>query len=268
MNLNRSNRIGIGIITCNRKHFFEKLINSIPEVDEVVVVNDGKPYDNSTYPNKISEIIQHKNNKGISKTKNDALRFLMNHNCDHLFLLEDDIALNDQAIIEKYIKASRVSGILHFNYAYHGFLNRGKNGEPNPRKIVVYPEDVKITLHKNVTGALSYYRRDVIAKVGLMDEKYKNVIEHVDHTFQIIKHGFHPPFRWFADIEESYSMVLELDINLKESMNAKSILPLNLRTRIFEEYFKLKNGCRIWEIPDTDEDKVMVILEKIKTKYT
>jgi hypothetical protein len=34
-----------------------------------------------------------------------------------------------------------------------------------------------------------------------MDEQFYNALEHVDHTYQIIKKGYHPPFRWFADVE-------------------------------------------------------------------
>ena len=38
-----SNKIGIGIITCDRVSFFKKAVNSIPAVDHLVIVNDGKP---------------------------------------------------------------------------------------------------------------------------------------------------------------------------------------------------------------------------------
>ena len=44
-----NNKIGIGIITCDRVNFFKQAIESIPSVDEIVVVNDGKPYDNDRW---------------------------------------------------------------------------------------------------------------------------------------------------------------------------------------------------------------------------
>ncbi|MBK7105839.1 MAG: hypothetical protein IPH62_11205 [Ignavibacteriae bacterium] len=262
------NKIGIGIITCNRSHFFKELISSIPEVDKIVVVNDGNPYENNLYPSKITEVIQHKNNKGIAKTKNDALKYLLDHECEHIYLFEDDIAINDSSIIEKYIKASEISGIQHFNYAYHGKWNKTTTGNPNPKKIIRYSDNVNITLHDMLTGALSYFRSTVLKNVGLMDTRYKNVLEHVDHTYRIIKSGFHPPFRWFADIEESFYLLRELDEDLKESINAQNMFSLKIRARIFDTYFKFKNGFKPSDVPIDIESDVEEILREIKNKFS
>ena len=62
------NKIGIAVITCDRQDFFEQCINSIPEADTVIVINDGAPYPSSSYPSKVKEVIQHDKNKcvGIS----------------------------------------------------------------------------------------------------------------------------------------------------------------------------------------------------------
>ncbi len=262
------NKIGIGIITCNRSHFFKKLIKSIPEVDKIVVVNDGKPYESGIYPSKIDEIIQHKKNKGISKTKNDALRYLLNNGCEHIFLFEDDIAIGDPTVIEKYIAASKVSGILHFNYAYHGVSeNRTRDGKPNPRKIISYDNEVKIAFYKNTTAALSYFRDIVLNDIGFIDTFYRNALEHVDHTYQISKKAFHPPFRWFADLDNSYKYIEELDFNQDNSLLKKNkYLPL-LRAKFFGAYFRLKHGYRPSRVPNANEDELLIALEKIKSKY-
>ena len=262
-----NNMIGIGLITCNRLNFFQKSINSIPEVDKIVVVNDGASYPNSVYPSKISEIIQHKTNKGIAKTKNDALKYLLNSKCNHIFLMEDDVAIKEPSVIENYIRASQLSGILHLNYAYHGRWNRSSTGKPQPRLVLNYGENINLAFHYNLTGALSYFRSNVLHAVGLMDETYKNVLEHVDHTYQIIKNGFHPPFRWFADIENSFNSIIELDPYLFESVNSKSFLPIKFRTKLFSVYFRMKNGYKPFRVPTVDEDELRRILEEIKRKY-
>lgn len=263
-----SSKIGIGVLTCNRSNFFTQLINSIPDVGKIVIVNDGRPYDNNIYPTKITEVIQHKSNKGIGKTKNDALSYLMNAQCKHIFLLEDDIAINDQSIFEKYIRAGEVSGILHFNYAYHGVSeNRTNDGKPNPRKIISYEDGIKLAFYNNTTAALTYFRDIVLQEVGLIDTFYKNALEHVDHTYQIAKAGYHPPFRWFADLEESYMFIKELDFLQKESLLKKNKHVLLLRAKIFGAYFRLKNGYRPYNVPNATEAEFLKSLDEIKNKY-
>ncbi|MBN1216378.1 MAG: hypothetical protein JXA99_13170 [Candidatus Lokiarchaeota archaeon] len=257
------NKIGIGIITCNRPIFFSKCINSIPKVDEIVVVNDGIPYENDLYPKHITRIIQHNKNRGISVTKNDALKFLIETNCNHIFLVEDDIYIKDENIFTDYIKAGEYSGIFHFNYGYHGPLNRNSLGKPTFKKEITYKNGIKVILNSKLTGALSYYKDIVIKKIGLMDTFYKNVLEHVDHTYRIIREGFHPPFFWFADVQNSYSKIGEQDEFLSESILRKNIITFKIRAHLFNYYFKLKFGHKPENIPLVEEDDVIIILNKL-----
>ncbi len=261
-----SNKIGIGIITCNRIDFFKELILTVPDVDNIVIVNDGDPYPEQFYFNKPTEIIQHKKNKGIAKSKNDALTYLLDNNCEHIFLFEDDIKIVDPTIIENYINASKVSGILHFNYAYHGAWNKTSGGDPKPSKTVTYDNSLNICFFHNITGALSYFRDTALKKAGLMDETYKNVLEHVDHTYQIIKAGFHPPFRWFADVEESFYKIGELDPLLSQSVNSKNFFSVKARARIFGLYFMIKNGYRPHKIPSINEEELENYLDNLRQK--
>ena len=258
-----SNKIGIGVITCNRPNFFKELIDSIPEVDSIIVINDGKPYDNSIYPSKVGQIIQHKKNKKIGKSKNEALKFLLEKECKHIFLLEDDIAILNQEIFEKYIYASEVSGIWHLNYAYHILNNRDSDGRPIPKKIVEY-DKLRIALYKYATAALTYFRNDVLNTVGLIDEFYWNVHEHVDHTYRIIKAGYHPPFGWFADLADSFNYIKELDLHQTQSINTRNGISFKLRALFFEYYFMLKFGKTPAKIPESSEEEVLKILEEFK----
>ena len=49
----------------------------------------------------------------------------------------------------------------------------------------------------------SFFTREVLEKVGYIDEQFYNAWEHVDHTYRIALAGYHPPFWWFADIADS-----------------------------------------------------------------
>lgn len=198
------NKIGIGLITCDRPDFYKKSVTSLLDAAQkteldYIIINDGKeklPY----YPVIFKET---KGKEGVAKAKNIALEYLLDQKCEHIFLMEDDIEILNHEIFEKYINASKSTGIKHFNYALHGNHNLNFLNQPNIRKSINYPDKTTIDLYPNVLGAFSYYHVDVLNKIGLMDENFYNALEHVDHTYQIIKNDYHPPFRWFADIKDS-----------------------------------------------------------------
>lgn len=256
-------KIGIGIITYNRFDFFLKCFHSIHSSDEIVVVNDGSPYSEfGTDSNKIS-VIQHKKNLGIARSKNDVFKYLMSKNCEHIFVLEDDIMIKNNEIFEKYIKASENSGIKHFNYAFHGPWNINEKGNAKFRFLRQYGIDSNIIFTGMLTGALSYYRKEVLEKIGGMDTTYKNVLEHVDHTYKIIKAGFHPPFYWFADVIESFEFIEELDRNLSRSVLRRNRNFFELKVRLFNYYFKLTHGYFPHNIPDATIEELEYFLNNI-----
>ncbi|HEX8545751.1 MAG TPA: hypothetical protein VF691_02255, partial [Cytophagaceae bacterium] len=77
-------KIGLGLITCNA---VEKLRLSAPTVPgwirDFVIVNDGIPYNDFSYPAH-AHLIQHEKNYSVGKSKNDALRYLYDRGCTHI----------------------------------------------------------------------------------------------------------------------------------------------------------------------------------------
>jgi GT2 family glycosyltransferase len=213
-------KVGVGLITCDRPDFFKKSYNSVKNNKNITLVvvddsitskaNDIMEGDNVGY-------IKTTGKEGVACAKNLALDYLIDSECEHIFLMEDDILIKDQGIFDLYIKASEISGIKHFNYGLHGNHNLDSNGNPTIRKTVNYKEGVMIDLYPNVLGALSYYHIDTLSAVGIMDENFYNALEHVDHTYQIIKNGFHPPFRWFADVHGSNKFIEDIMPDHKNS---------------------------------------------------
>jgi hypothetical protein len=213
------NKIGIGLITCDREDFYEKSIESLKKACEnnknsiFVVVDDGE----AEIKNKPQNYIKTKGREGVAKAKNKAIEFLKQE-CEHIFLMEDDIEIINDNVFNFYINASKKSGIKHFNYALHGNHNLDFLNRPQVRKTVKYPNcDVSIDLYGNVLGAFSYYHIDTIKDVGLMDEKFWNALEHVDHTYQIIQKKYHPSFRWFADVTGSCEYLKDIVPNHQQS---------------------------------------------------
>lgn len=193
-------KIGLGLITCDRPDFFKKSSNSLFKLDCIkIVIDDGE----NKVETLLDKIDTDKPKSGVGKAKNKALNYLLNQGCEHIFLMEDDVEILDEKIFELYINASKSTGIKHFNFGLHGNHNLDHLGRPTIRTTINYPDNVRINLYPNVLGAFSYYHKDVFTKAGLIDENFYNALEHVDHTYQIIKEGYHPPFRWFADADGS-----------------------------------------------------------------
>jgi GT2 family glycosyltransferase len=235
--MNNKEKIGLGIITCNRSNYINVLLDSLKtsksSFDHLVIVNDGKPVELKTHFD-CQEFIENETNLGVAKTKNKALRRLNELDCKYIFLIEDDVIINDGSVFEKYILASNTSGIKHLNYGPGTPFNRkqttnfdihnrhelSSETEPNPKLIIDYKQ-IKIALYEHVAGMFSFFDRDVLTSVGFLDERFYNAWEHVDHTYRIIKANFHPPFWWFADIENSHNYISEHKDAIQNSSIAK-----------------------------------------------
>ena len=214
--------IGVAIITCDRGELFERCISSIPNADVCVVVNDGKPLDLDLSQYSIDFLIQHEHRYGVAKSKNDALELMIQEGCDHLFLVEDDILIKRPDIFELYIKAAETTGIEHFNFCLSSMKNIN-------RYSIRYANGVGISFYRNLYQPWAYFSRRVIEKVGYYDTAYFNALEHVDHTYRIIKEGFHPAYWWFADPTGSKYYLETLDVGFKIVLCVKT-LPLFVKT--------------------------------------
>lgn len=204
---------GIGIITCDRAEYVSQLLASVKDVCEnIFIVNDGTE-DISIEIENAYYLKTETPKSGVGKAKNIALKQLMSEDYDYFFLLEDDIVIKDPRVFQKYINASKLSGIQHFNFAFHGTDNYRADRSPAINLQVEYSNDCAVCLYPNVYGALSFYTRKCIESCGYMDEYYYNALEHVDHTYKIIQKQMHPPFRWFTDIANSSEYISEQDSN-------------------------------------------------------
>jgi GT2 family glycosyltransferase len=264
-------KIGVGIVTCNRPKFFLKCFKSIPQNVEIVVVNDGADFEDIDKLHKIRkfEYIHNKENLGVGKTKNKALKYLLEQNCNHIFLIEDDIIIKDPTVFDKYIEARNITGIQHFNFGYHGPANKNNisGGKPCPRFVVDYG-NTKIAINSASVGAFCYYTREVLEKVGLIDEDFLNAFDHVDHDYRIFKAGYTTPYWNWPDLANSMDYLDEIECSEKSS----AIRPRKDWQENFTkgaECFKKKHGYMpAWQgcVPDTTKEDVIKFLRSIKPK--
>jgi glycosyltransferase involved in cell wall biosynthesis len=273
--------IGFGMVTYNAEHRIRQSAFTVPDwVENFVIVNDGTPYPEDAYPEK-AHIIQHETNKSVGAAKTTAIKYLMEQGCEHIFIMEDDILIKDENVFEAYIKHSLISGIKHLNFALHGPANkkgsRGFNtlderkdvdGEPNPRMIVPYSngdednENIRIALYPNCVGAFSYYYRPVLEDLGGFDPHFKNAWEHVEHTYQTIKKGYHPPFWYFADIDKSWEYLTDIPNSIEQSTIAHTDT-WNENFRKGTSWYKKKHGMTPTETPLQPPQVVQQVLQGI-----
>lgn len=265
-------KIGVGIVTYNRFHLLMKLYNSLPFdlIDEVIIVNDGDVCAGFDMFEWNGNNIIHTGGVGVGKAKNTALKFLKGHKCDHIFLIEDDIYIQDPSVFAEYIRASKITGIQHFNYSQHGRMNKSYGFGPdspisNPRLVVEYP-DLRLPLYPHCVGAFSYYSKKCIETVGFIDERYYNACEHVDHTYEIIKAGMHPPFWYFADIENSWLYLGDEEWAIEKSTISSQPNHQQMMANA-DSIFVKKHGHYPGQTMLVDVDTVGKTLKEIRSKY-
>lgn len=114
-------KIGVGIVTYNRKDGLLKLLNSLPRqcIDELVIINDGQHF--PEYSGLDCHYILNEENLGVGCSKNRALSYLREKGVDHYFLIEDDVFVKRNDVFHRYIEMSRLTGVQHFNFSQHGY---------------------------------------------------------------------------------------------------------------------------------------------------
>jgi glycosyltransferase involved in cell wall biosynthesis len=279
--MNNKEKIGVGICTYNRLDYLEGLINSLipceKTIDELVVVNDGGETPNWDLP--FGTWINNESNSGVAVSKNNALKYLLEKDCDYFFLIEDDMIIKDPSAFQQYIEAYKASGIQHFNYGPGSPFNRkqtiqnfdlhnrhllDEKTEPNPKLIVEY-KTCKIALYEHTVAMFSFFTKHVLNKVGFVPEEYPNCWEHVDHTYQIIKAGYHPPFWWFADLANSHELLEEAPGAIENSAIAKDKNEWNNRVLKGREIYKKKHGHYPNQPPQYTQEEVVKTLKQIKS---
>lgn len=278
-------KIGCAVITCRRPDYLRQLLQSMKDckqyLDELIIINDGDPESVLEFTNDY-ELYTNPINLGVGKSKNKALDLLKRKNCDYYFIIEDDMVILDPTIFKKYIDASDVSGIQHFNYGPGSPFNReqkikdfdlhnrhllDQHSTPKPQLIIDY-KTLKIALYQHTVAMFSFFTKQVINEVGGIDDKnFTSAFDHVEHTYRIIKQGFHPPFWYFADIDESWKYITEAPDAIKNSVIAKDETKWMTEVHRAREVYKTLHGHYPNQPPYQSVDDVIKSLKQIKNKY-
>jgi GT2 family glycosyltransferase len=276
----QKDKIGVGIITCDRPNYLKDLLNSLKYTDETtfVIVDDGLK--DTTQGWTVNKTIKTSGRIGVGKSKNLALKYLLDEGCEHIFILEDDCTITNQDIFNKYIEAYKETGLKHFNFGPASPWNRiqqdksmigdlsrrgeaSQKGEPTPKMVINYKNDVSISLFEHIVAMFTYYHASVLNEVGLMDEDFYNAWEHVEHTLRIIKNNNYTPFWWFADITGSENYIKEQEGEKLNTSLAKNEEEFMKRVQDGLQVFYKKHNTVPSMIKAVDRSEIKPILKYI-----
>ena len=182
-------------------------------------------------------------------------------------LIENDIIIKSPDVWQKYIDTADATGITHLNFGYHGPANRTPDYKsPRPRYVVEYPNNVKVALNMHSVGAFSYFNPQYIKKAGVHDDHFNNAWEHVDHTYRIIKAGYHPPFWWFADIADSDKYLTEALGAIDNSSIANKSEQWQKNVMEGREIYLKNHGHYPNQPPFNSKETVLNIVKKLKNE--
>ena len=201
--------IYVVIVNWNGKKQLQKCLTSFFAKDpgsfcEVVVV-DNASADGSVelvqkeFPQ--VRLIENVNNEGFSKANNQGIRYALLNNADYVLLLNNDIEIAEPKWLETMVrvfaansrigivgckllffggKIQHAGGIIKLRGAYHRGEGETDRGQFDRVEYVDY-----------VTGAALLIKKDVIQKIGFLDEGYSPLyFEDTDWCVRAFLYGF------------------------------------------------------------------------------
>ncbi len=256
----RLEKIGVGIVTYNSENYFKDLFKSIDrdKIDHLVVVNGGEPYKDKYE----CEWIQHETNKYPAVCRNDAIKALLNKDCEHIFIIEDDMIIKDSNIFNKYIETSKLSGLKYFSYVSTSWES-GTPEKRTPRLVVQYSKDVSVSFYNNMCNEFTYHHKTCYDRVGLYDSQFRDPFD-IDMAYRESQQDYAAPFWWFADITNSDNYIQNNPIAVSRLQSER---PDGNREQRIQEQWKLfiqKHGLMVNQIPQSSKEEVIKKLKKIK----
>ena len=117
-------KVGVGIVTCNRKDTFKALfdcIKSCSDIDAVVVVKNKDINYGDCSPEKIvdgsrEQYVNVLEDVGVGFCKNKCLEILLESGCQHIFLVEDDMVIDNLDVFSEFIKTAKHFNLGHLNW--------------------------------------------------------------------------------------------------------------------------------------------------------
>lgn len=199
----------IGIVLYTRGNNSKNLKNALSAIehlkDQTIVVCDGpKPELPILKDFTVKEFKRSIHSAGCY---NYGVRYFLDKDVDHIFILGDQLMILDDDVFTNYIKVSEQTNIEFLAYSRD---EDDPFGEKNNNRLTVeLKEGMQLLLSKGFNGHLMYCRKSVFEKVGFFDERYRSSFESSDFSKRCGDKGVTTPFGWFADISKSENILYQ-----------------------------------------------------------
>lgn len=125
-------------------------------------------------------------NAGVAANKNRLLRHFLAQECDLIFIIEDDVVMQQPGWLQLYISALAQTGWGHINWLVPEFRS------PITERIPLSGLTIEIYGHE-VSGVFMVISRQCLKQVGRFDEAFGRYgCEHVDYSRRCFHAGLYP----------------------------------------------------------------------------
>jgi hypothetical protein len=261
----------VGIVTCNRQDMFEKCLASIDRqaVDRIIVVVSGDDY--TSYPTDVEVFKCKRSPTPVGSAKNILIREMRKNPAhQYHFIVEDDVAITDNRVFEKYILTALDSGLGfgQLSFATHGSVSGGNITPSGTKRIIktVQYDKHRVELYEFSFAAFTLYFAETWKHVSGFDEEYVNAGEHLHLHRLIYNKKFGLPPKTYADIEDSHLYLADIDANHERS--AIRNRP-DFRDNFLKAWdtYKKHWGVMPHEEPLPNEERLMNILEELEERF-
>ena len=204
-------KVGVGIVTCNRKDSFKALFDKVKSCGavDVIAVVKNKDFDYGDYaPHNLIDGDREQcatilEDVGVGFCKNTCLRMLLEKGCQHLFLVEDDMVIDNLDVFSEFIKTAK-----HFNLGHLNWNTLPNLAESNQTQVIEDSEGFKLDITRRLCGCFSYFSAEALNDAGLINSKdYVNALEHAEHAYRMGIKGWTTPFNAFASVHGADKML-------------------------------------------------------------
>lgn len=248
------------LVTYNREDLLKKVIQSVDptKFDAIIIVKDGG---GNSYDVSVEQVLNERfvylpqsENLGVGRCKQIGIDYVLSkYESEHIFIVEDDVAILDNSVWDYYIDFSKKSGIWHTNWNDFG---------SNLEKFEIDFEGIRGIVTKDVKGAFSYFHRNIF-KFCEFPSDMKNAFEHISVELQLIEKNLLPPFWNFVcpKNSENYLKYLGEDSTITDKPNYSDNYQKSFKA------FVLRHGKGISQIPDVETEEVLGKLKFLKQSY-
>jgi len=205
--------LGVILYTNGKERYLSKcykgLINN--NINNIVIVSAGEIENEKNYEK--AKIIKC-NNLTKSICFNRGLRhFLNDENITDISIIHENIIIIDNTIFTDYEKLSEYTNCKIFCICTEKDDPYGKN---NNKRLKLYTKnELYSNLYKASSNLLIYFKKSVVEKIGLFDERYHNFFEITDFYKKGGDFGLCTPLGWVMDssASEKYYYIQDIAVN-------------------------------------------------------